>query len=112
MDFFFLNESRKTQLIGVLEWLDSLPVYMPGDAEVYLKCGDADVGRIVALLNLAADEIEEIPLEFPGGVPARIRRLTEQGEWREVPFRQESPTRISIRRELPTMLPEILNTAF
>lgn len=112
MDFFFLNESRKTQLIGVLEWLDSLPVYMPGDAEVYLKCGDTDVGRIMALLNLAADEIEEIPLEFPGGVPARVRRLTEQGEWREVPFRQESPTRISIRRELPTMLPEILNAAF
>ncbi len=61
--FSYLNESRKEQFIDILDRAGSLPIYYPGDADVYLKAGALPDGRmLVAFFNLGLDPIEKIPL--------------------------------------------------
>ena len=107
-EFFFLNESRRKQLIGVLKWLDAMEVYLDGDAEVYLKYADTTAGRALMLLNLSADPIDEFDLVFPHGVPDVLQRLNEDGIWEPVKAVRMAPDRLHVCRELPTMLPEVI----
>ena len=61
--FSFLTYSRKQQLIGLLNKMGELPVYYPGDEDVYLKVADMPNGdTFVALFNISLDTIEKIKL--------------------------------------------------
>ena len=61
--FSFLTYSRKQQLIGLLTDMGELPVYYPGDEDVYLKVADMPNGdTFVALFNISLDVIENIKL--------------------------------------------------
>ena len=61
--FSFLCETRKEQLIGILDRANSLPIYYTEDAEVYLRAYRLDPGELfVAIYNLGLDVLDDIPL--------------------------------------------------
>ena len=84
--FGIFNETRKAQLIGLLDQLSRLPVWHPGDGELFLKAGTiAEGGRIVVIANLSLDVHEELLLCGPWAEESRqVTRLQGDGSWREV----------------------------
>ena len=91
----------------MLKWLNALPVYYPGDAELYLKYGKIEGGHLLAVFNLAVDVLDSLELVFPQGLPRTVERLTPEGHWEPVPFGSDGVSRVTIAREIATLLPEI-----
>ena len=61
--FAFLCETRKNQLLDILERAASLPIYYTEDAEVYLRAYRLDTGKLfIAIYNLGLDVLDDIPL--------------------------------------------------
>ena len=90
--FAFLNESRKLQLIRLLQRAGELPVYYPGDEEVYMKAAETAEGELVcALFNLGTDPIEALSLVVEKA-PRKIFALQPDGTRAEVSFRMEGNT--------------------
>ncbi len=90
--FSFLNESRKLQLISILKDADCLPVYYPGDAEMYLRAGNLpDGGMIVVAFNLGFDSMDEFPLVFDEKLPAvkTVARLMPDGTRKACEFSKD-----------------------
>lgn len=86
--FSFLNYSRKLQLVNLLKNAGELPVYYPGDEEVYLKAATTENGEmLVALFNIGLDPIEKIELicDFS---PKCFKILTPSGERASVTYTQ------------------------
>lgn len=84
--FSFLNYSRKQQLISILERITELPVYYPGDEEVYLKVARTEAGDLFcAVFNIGFDPIEEMELVFKT-VPQSIEKLMPNGEFVQIDF--------------------------
>ena len=84
--FGFLNETRKAQFVQILGDLGALPVYYPGDAEVFMKAARMKDGRLLcAILNMSLDVLEGLPLVADGGVK-EIKRLNSDGEYESVNF--------------------------
>ena len=84
--FSFLSESRKLQLVNILNSTGELIAYFPGDEEVYMKAADMEDGRLFcALINIGLDPIEklEICIDFD---PKSIHALTPNGEEKSVFF--------------------------
>ncbi|MBQ9703730.1 MAG: hypothetical protein IJV68_04210, partial [Clostridia bacterium] len=84
--FSFLSESRKLQLVNILNSTGELVAYFPGDEEVYMKAADMEDGRLFcALINIGLDPIEklEICIDFD---PKSIHALTPNGEEKSVFF--------------------------
>lgn len=105
--FSFLNESRKLQLIDLLKRVKQLPVYYPGDAEVFLRAYECTDGSLMcALFNLGLDTLEDIPL-FTEKSISRVTRLMPDGTRAEIPFRTEDDTTV-INTAAPTLEPVIL----
>lgn len=58
--FSFLNATRKEQLIRLLAESGNLPIYYPGDAEIYIRAGYLEDGSMmVAMFNLCFDPVEK-----------------------------------------------------
>ncbi len=105
--FSFLNESRKQQLIAMMQSVGELPLYYPGDAEVYFRAADTDDGRrFCAVFNLGFDPIEDLPLVCDKPVSS-ITRLTPDGQWENVSFAQNDG-RLTLDLTCQTLLPEML----
>jgi hypothetical protein len=84
--FSFLNETRKRQLVRLLRTHGDLPVYYPGDAEVYLKAADTAEGELFcAFFNIGMDPIERITL-CAERLPTAIERLAPDGTRVPCPF--------------------------
>lgn len=84
--FGFLNETRKAQLVKILEDLDSLPIYYPDDAEVFLKAAKTKDGKLfVAVLDMSLDAIEDLPLVSKEKIN-KISRITGDGSYQNVEF--------------------------
>lgn len=86
--FSFLTYSRKLQLVNLLKNAGELPVYYPGDEEVYLKAATTENGEmLVALFNIGLDPIEKIELicDFS---PKSFKMLTPNGEKASVTYTQ------------------------
>lgn len=78
--FSFLNESRKKQLIALMQSAGELPVYYPGDEEVYLRAADMEDGALFcAVFNFGLDRIEALELVFDREI-SHIEMLTPEGE--------------------------------
>lgn len=61
--FSMLNDTRKRQLIRLMEKYGDLPVYTPDDDEVYLRAADMPDGSLFcAVFNISTDPIENIRL--------------------------------------------------
>ena len=101
--FSFLNYSRKLQLINLLKNTGNLPVYFPGDEEVYLKCAKMQNGdTFVAIFNIGLDKIENIELVFEK-LPTKIECLLPNGEVKEISFTQNGEkTALEIGAEILT----------
>ena len=109
--FSFLSESRKEQMLQLLAAGGQLPVYYPEDAEVYLKAGTLEDGRLVtAVFNIGLDPLEEIPLVVDRDVHG-VQRLTAEGQWEDCEWQNSSASgRREIRVDTPayTLEPVIL----
>ena len=87
----WFNETRKREVAEALARLArdarDLPCWYAGDAEVLLRAGRASDGkRILLIVPLSHDVLEEIPLCFPFGAPAAMERLLPDGTWRPASF--------------------------
>jgi hypothetical protein len=84
--FSYLTYSRKEQFISLLSKTGEMPLYYPGDEEMYLKCADMDDGRVMAfLVNIGLDPIETVNIvcDF---TPKSIKMLTPDGGEKELSF--------------------------
>ncbi len=90
--FSFLNYSRKEQLIRMLKMTGEMPLYYPGDEEIYLKCADMDDGRVFcAVFNIGLDPIERLQIvcDFEA---ATFKMLLPNGEEKELDFERDGST--------------------
>lgn len=88
--FSFLNYSRKEQLIDILSKTGEMPIYFPGDEEVYLRVADMSENKLFcAVFNLGFDTIDKIELvcDFEA---KRFTLLTSDGEEKEIEFDKEN----------------------
>ena len=84
--FSFLSAPRKTQLLRILRPTGCLPVYYPGDAEVYLRAGRMPDGSLFCgFFNIGLDEIDGVELTVDK-IPSSVLRLTPDGKWEKVGF--------------------------
>ena len=105
--FSLLNESRKKQLISLLSAKGHIPLYCPGDEEIYLRAGYLKNGEIfAALFNLGFDQLEEITLVCQRDV-SKIEMLLPDGERKECHFTKENGT-ICLELTLNTLMPAII----
>ena len=105
--FSFLTYSRKQQLISLLAPTGNLPIYYPGDEEVYLKVAKTQSGEyLAAIFNIGLDPIESIDLvcDF---TPKAVKILTPNGEINEIPFTYENG-KISVDVGAKTLEPIVL----
>lgn len=86
MHFSFLNESRKLQFVKILKESGNLPVYYPGDVELYMRAGYLpDDTLFCAMFNISLDPMYEITLVLEK--PAeKIEKLMPDGTRQEVEF--------------------------
>ena len=87
----WFNETRKREVAEALARLArdarDLPCWYAGDAEVLLRAGRASDGkRLLLIVPLSHDVLDEIPLRFPFGAPAAMERLLPDGTWRPASF--------------------------
>ena len=87
----WFNETRKREVAEALARLArdarDLPCWYAGDAEVLLRAGrSADGWRVLLIVPLSHDVLDEIPLRFPFGAPAEMERLLPDGSWRPASF--------------------------
>ncbi len=87
--FSFLTESRKAQIVRLLDESGNLPVYYVGDEEVYMKAGELDGSLFVALFNIGLDPIDEIRLCIKKTVKS-AKMLTKDGKFEPVSFRTDA----------------------
>lgn len=84
--FSFLNSSRKAQFIEIAKKANQLPVYHPGDEEVYLKAGTTQDNKLLcAMFNIGFDKIEKVELVIADGAN-KIEYLDCDGNWKNVDF--------------------------
>lgn len=85
--FSMLCRARKEQFIRLLKETGNLPVYYPGDAEVYLKAAQIPDGEtFVAFINIGLDILESVTL-VPEKTVTRIEKLDSNGERVPVNFK-------------------------
>jgi len=87
--FSFLNYSRKQQMIRLMKLAGELPVYCPGDEEVYLKAADMPNGSLFcSIFNIGFDIIENIEIVCDREV-SKIEYIAENGEFKEINFKKD-----------------------
>lgn len=105
--FSFLNESRKTQLINLLLESGNLPVYYPGDSEVYLKSANMPDGSLfVSFFNISLDAMEEISLVVNRNVKS-IEALSPDGKYIPIKF-YENDGVLTLDLAANILMPQIL----
>ena len=104
--FSLLCEMRKNQFIEMLSKNNLLPLYYPGDGEIYLRAGRLSNGeRMVAAFNLGFDALEDFSLVVAEPVTG-VECLTADGNRVKVPFTVVE-NEVKIEVELRTLLPQI-----
>ena len=84
----------------MLKRTGEIPVYFPGDEEVYLKAADMPDGRLFcAVFNIGMDPIEELALVCDREVK-KITCLTPDGEEAPVSYHKEGDSYVT---ELPCL---------
>ena len=93
--FHFYNEVRKRQILSYLRLLGcDAPVY-PGDGEVLLRWGRAkDGSRVLVAFVCGHDDLDSLPLLFPGKAPPAAEILGPDGTWSPVRIRREGETTV------------------
>lgn len=106
--FSFLTETRKRQLIGLMERAGALPLYCEDDVELCLRVGALSDGRLLcAVYHLGLDPLDTLALRARK-IPERITRLDENGEEQPVSFTALSDGRICVQVRVEPMYPVFL----
>ena len=90
--FGMFTETRKAQLVSLLNRLVPMPVWYPEDAELFLKAGLLPDGmRIAVVANFGLDPQKEIPL-CGAWLEAStcVQRMQGDGSWGILPLRREN----------------------
>lgn len=104
--FAFLNSGRKQQLIRLLKETNNLPVYYPGDAEVYLRAGFLPDGSLMtAVFDISFDPLEKLELVVEKKV-AEVSILCGDGSFAPCSFTQEGDTLV-VDHEVQPLLPAV-----
>ena len=104
--FSFLSAPRKRQLIRILRPTGCLPVFYPGDAEVYLRAGrTADGALFCGFFNIGLDVIDGVELTVDR-VPEKVLRLTPDGAWEDVSFTVAGDT-LTLPVRADVLIPEV-----
>ncbi len=99
--FSFLNESRKAQIIDLMQKYGDLPVYYPGDSEVYLRAAYTPEQELfVGFFNISLDPMDEIELVCHRKI-ARVEMLLPDGTLGECEFRMENGKLVVHQTALP-----------
>ena len=94
-------------MVNLLRESGNLPVYYPGDGEVYLKAAKMQNGdTLVAFFNISLDPIDNIELVADRAV-TKIERLTPEGKYAPVDF-TERGGKLTLDLSANTLAPEIL----
>ena len=105
--FSFLNQSRKAQILALLERCGNLPIYYDGDEEVYLKFARGEDGsRYAVLINIGLDPIKEIKFGYAEGI-GRIETLEPDGSYAQVDFSADNGI-VRVKRPAFTSDPVVL----
>ena len=105
--FSFLCESRKLQLIRLMSECGDLPVYYPGDQEVYIKAAEmSDGGLFVAFFNISLDPIDNIELVCEREVSS-VQLLMPSGAFEDVKFECVDGV-IEIDAPAPILSPQVM----
>jgi hypothetical protein len=106
--FSFLNETRKAQLVSILQKADALPVYMDGDDEVCLRAGYVKDGRLlVACFPLGTDPVET-PCLYLKDKPLAISVLQPDGSEKAVAFEMVGDNLYDLDCRMETLYPAIV----
>ena len=104
--FSFLNAARKAQLAEIMRESGCLPVYYPGDAEVYLKAGCLGDRLLCAFTNIGLDELDTVDLICDGEV-TEVKRLSPEGDFVPCDFTSDGYT-VTVHTTAKILHPEIL----
>lgn len=105
--FSMLNETRKKQLISILEKRDLLPLYYPEDCEVYLRAGYLENGEIMAVFfNLGFDQLEVVPFVCNREV-TKVEILEPDGKRRNCSLTTEDGV-VRVDEPTNTLMPVVL----
>lgn len=105
--FSMLTESRKRQFIKILQLGGDLPLYYPGDAEIYLRAGTLPGGEeMAALFNLGCDVLDEIELVCDRKITS-VEKLLPDGTRSACRFTQEGNT-LTVLESAGVLLPVVL----
>ena len=105
--FSFLNESRKKQLAQLLKEAGQLPVYYPGDAEMYFRAAECPDGSLLcAAFNLGLDWLDGLELCTDRNVRS-VSMLMPDGTRRECGF-ERIDGGIAVDVQVRTLEPVIL----
>ena len=106
--FSFLNESRKAQLVSLLQRAGALPVYVPGDDEVCFRAGYlADGALLAAVFEMGVDPMEEIPL-YLEKEPRSVSMILPDGSEQIVEFEKTGEDMYSVKARAENMYPVFL----
>ena len=88
--FSFLNYSRKQQLIDIASKTGQMPVFYPGDEEVYFRCAKMeDESLFAAMINISMDKIENVELVSSKDI-TKIQMMDNLGQWVDVNFEKQN----------------------
>jgi|LSQX01.2.fsa_nt_gb hypothetical protein len=98
--FSIFNETRKRQLVNILNDFQALPIYYPGDAEILFKAAILQNNeKIAVILNIGLDTLEQIELKGPWTKNASPQILDLNGAWTNVDSTQDGD-QITIRKNI------------
>ena len=104
--FSFLCAPRKKQLVRILRPTGCLPVFYPGDAEVYLRAGIMSDGALFCgFFNIGLDAIDGVELTVDR-IPGKVLRLTPDGSWEDIPFTVAGDT-LTLPVRADVLIPEV-----
>ena len=107
----FLHETRREQLLGVLGWLNRipLPVTIDSDIDIYAMHGTIDSqaggGELLCVFDLNMDSLEEIKLRFGGKAPSSIEVLCGDGGWKTLKWKENTNSSITVKIRLESVTP-------
>ncbi len=106
--FSYLNETRKAQLVSILQKADALPVYWHGDDEMCLRAGYIADGRLLVACFLLGIDPVEIPCLYLQTPPKSITALQPDGSERSVAFHALGDNLYTLDCRIETLYPCIL----
>ena len=106
-DYYTLDPARKTWLENICDETADIPVKCIEEQDIMFRCGELPDGSILAaLINLSYDAMTEIPLVCKKA-PASVKILAANGEWTEVPVREENGV-VYVQQQLLSNLPAVM----